>query len=107
MSKYKNVAVELDGIRFDSKREALRYSELKMLLRSGIIKNLECQVPFELNALDKNMKPAKVGKYLADFVYMDQDGRTVVEDVKGVSTALFKWKARHFELQYGLRIVLT
>ena len=48
MHKYRNEKVIVDGISFDSKKEAARYRELKMLERSGAISGLKMQVPFEL-----------------------------------------------------------
>ena len=99
MRKYKNTPVEYDGINFDSKREAMRYAELKLLERAGKITYLRRQVKFELIPAqyeaverwsDKTGKRLKDGKrllekecsYIADFVYC-MDGRRVVEDVKG------------------------
>lgn len=108
MSKYKAIRTCVDGLWFDSKREANRYCELQMLVRSGIIHNLERQVPFVLSAWNPNKECAEpVGKYIADFTYQDLEGRTVVEDVKGMKTPLYNWKKRHFEMQYGLRIIET
>ena len=99
MRKYKNTPVEYDGINFDSKREAKRYAELKLLERAGKISGLQRQVKFELIPAqyeaverwsDKTGKRLKDEKrllekecsYIADFVYC-MDGRRVVEDVKG------------------------
>lgn len=48
MNKYRNKKVIVDGISFDSKKEAARYKELRMLERTGIISALRLQVPFEL-----------------------------------------------------------
>ena len=85
--KYHAKKTELDGITFDSKKEANRYAELKLLERSGAIHNLQRQVRYELIPAQK-----KDGKtierachYIADFVYED-NGKTVVEDVKGYRT---------------------
>ena len=107
MSKYKAVRTEVDGVVFHSKREAARYGELQMLRRSGIIHNLAMQVHFGLSTNDPHGQPQRVGEYVADFVYQTKEGKTVIEDCKGFQTPQFKWKARHFELQYGMRILLT
>ena len=94
-------AVRTDG--FASRREARRYAELRMLERGGVITDLECQVAFELQAPASTGTLATVGRYIADFVYIE-NGRKVVEDAKGVRTPLYQWKRRHFEIQYGMPI---
>lgn len=96
--KYGNKKVEVDGIEFDSKKEARRYWELKLLQRAGKITDLQLQREFELipaqyetfERYGKTGKRLQDGKrcieksctYKADFCYM-QDGQLVVEDVKG------------------------
>ena len=82
MSKYHNTKTTLDGITFDSKKEATRYAELMLLQRSGLIQNLRLQVPFEL--IPKQAGERAV-RYIADFVY-DENGETVVEDTKSEIT---------------------
>ena len=82
MSKYHNTKTTLDGITFDSKKEATRYAELKLLSRSGLIQNLRLQVPFEL--IPKQQGERSV-KYIADFVYTE-NGETVAEDTKSEIT---------------------
>ena len=79
--KYNNKKIIVDGIKFDSKKEALRYKELKMLEKAGIISNLQRQV----NNKGKPKKGRLIERectYYADFVYMQNDN-TIVEDVKG------------------------
>lgn len=75
-SKYGNKETEIDGIKFDSAKEAKRYVELRYLLKAGEIKYLERQVEFELQ-----VNGEKVASYYADFVY-ERDGKMIVEDVK-------------------------
>ena len=82
MSKYKNVKTTLDGITFDSKKEATRYAELMLLQGSGLIQNLRLQVPFELIPKQQGERAVK---YIADFVY-DENGETIVEDTKSEIT---------------------
>ena len=82
MGKYKNVKTVLDGITFASKKESVRYAELMMLQRSGLIQNLRLQVPFEL--IPKQAGERAV-KYVADFTYTE-NGETVVEDTKSEIT---------------------
>jgi hypothetical protein len=99
--KYHAQPVTVDGIRFASKREARRWEELKVLERAGQIKHLERQPPILLHAPGGIV----VGKYLADFRYFDcEKNRTIVEDSKGVRTAIYRWKARHVTAEYGITI---
>lgn len=80
-SKYGNRKTIVDGILFDSKKEAIRYQELRLLERAGEITDLRCQVKFQLI-------PKQPGEracwYIADFVYLPvgSDEGEVVEDVK-------------------------
>ena len=87
--KYRNTKTVLDGITFDSKREAARYQELKVLAARGVIEDFRHQAPFVLApgvrfSDEKRAKPAL--RYVADFSYR-LDGRLVVEDVKSAVTA--------------------
>ena len=85
-SKFGNRHVEIDGIRFDSGKEARRYSELKLLERAGQIKNLELQPRFLLQeSFKRNGETHRKIEYVADFRYIE-DGKQVVEDVKSVIT---------------------
>ncbi len=120
-SKYGAKPVTIDGIRFASGREARRYAELKILERVGQIWDLTLQAEFPLHvryggpwpdraALDPRYRrpvlPAeqRIGVYRADFVYRTAEG-TIVEDAKGVRTALYRWKKKHVEIEYDVRIV--
>lgn len=86
----------VDGITFDSKREAKRYGELLVLEKAGRITNLERQVPFPLFGRDSPIQTptGRQMRYIADFVYVDWDlnGITVVEDAKGWATDVYKTK---------------
>ena len=101
--KYRAVKVNVDGITFDSKREAERYLELKQMVKDGKIEGLRLQFPFELQPGFINSKGKKVRPiiYKADFVYTDVDGKRVVEDVKGMETKDFKLKRKMFDYVYG------
>ena len=78
MLKYRNIKTEIDGIKFHSKKEAKRYSELKMLESASAINQLELQPQFPLY-----VNGEKICKYIADFRYFDVATQTwVVEDVK-------------------------
>lgn len=76
-NKYGNVRTEAFGRVFDSKLEAARYAELRLLQRSGRISNLICQPEFPIT-----VNGFKIAVYIADFSYFDSEGRQIVEDVK-------------------------
>ena len=99
--KYRNKIVEQDGIRFDSKFEAKRYGELKLLEGLGEISGLRTHVSFPLDVLGK-----RIGALEVDFLYL-KGGATVLEDVKCklTKTPVYRWKAAHLFAQYGLEIV--
>lgn len=104
-SKYKNKKVTVNGKVFDSKKEAKRYQELKLLEKSGIIKDLELQKRFTLlEGFKKNNKTYRPIYYYADFVYyLIYEKKTVVEDVKGskyFTTDVYKLKKKLFEYKY-------
>ena len=85
-NKYGNKKVQFDGLTFDSRKEARRYAELKLLLRAGKITDLELQKEFILiPKLTVKGKTERAVKYKADFVYKE-NGEMVVEDVKGLRT---------------------
>lgn len=100
--KYGAVKTTVDGITFDSKREAERYMELRILEKAGEIKNLALQPAFELQPGFVNAKGKKVRSivYKADFAYTE-NGVYVVEDVKGMETDVFKLKRKMFDFKYG------
>jgi hypothetical protein len=103
MNKYRNKKVIVDGISFDSKKEAARYKELRMLERAGIILNLQLQVPFELIPKQDGERACT---YKADFVY-EQNGKKVVEDTKGMKTDVYKIKRKLMLYRYGINIKET
>lgn len=84
MSKYHNkITYTADGIKHASQKEANRWCELKMLERAGHITDLKRQVEYELIPPQEGERKAC---YIADFVYKDEKGNTIVEDAKGVKT---------------------
>ena len=100
-SKYRAKKMELDGIMFDSKKEAQRYSELKMLEKGSVIKNLELQPRFLLqDKFEYKGKLIRKIEYIADFKYIDENGNTVVEDVKGLKTDVYNIKKKLFLNKY-------
>ena len=105
--KYGNVKTVIDGIKFDSKHESMRYIELKYLQLIGQIRDLQLQVPFELLPAQKDengkVKDRAV-KYIADFVYFDRDGNLIVEDAKGIKTDAYKLKKKMMRYFKGIEI---
>ncbi|MFR8814384.1 MAG: DUF1064 domain-containing protein [Lachnospiraceae bacterium] len=101
--KYNNKKIEVDGMTFDSKKEANRYKELSLLQKAGEISGLQTQVRYvlipsqrevseEVYTRGENKGKNKPGKllerectYVADFVYY-KDGKVIVEDTKGFRT---------------------
>lgn len=118
-SKYGNKKVVVNGLKFDSKKEAQRYSYLLMLKNAGIISDLELQKEFEIIPAQyetfarygKNGKRLKDGrrclerpvKYIADFVYR-KDGELIVEDTKGMLTPDYVIKRKALLYLKGIRI---
>lgn len=99
-SKYKAEKTVVDDITFDSKKEANRYNELKLLERTNVVKDLRRQVPYVL--IEKS-KYGRSIRYLADFVYIE-NGETVVEDCKGVRTPVYLLKKRLMAEKFGILI---
>lgn len=97
-SKYNAKKTVVDGIEFDSLREADRYCELKLLEKANEIRNLELQPRFLLQDkfVDKHGKTHRKIEYVADFLYIDKDDNAIVEDVKGVLTDVYKLKKKMF-----------
>lgn len=89
---------------FASKREHLRYHELKILEMAGEISDLKTQVSFEI--VPKNDKFRAV-KYIADFAYNDINGNRIVEDSKGFETQIFKLKRKLMYHVHGIEVVCS
>lgn len=121
-SKYNAKKVEIDGIRFDSVKESRRFLELKAMQEAEVISDLRRQVKYVL--IPAQREPETVGKrggkikgkllerecsYVADFVYKDAQGNTVVEDVKGYrgggAYELFKIKRKLMLYVHGIKII--
>ena len=103
-NKYGNKKVVVDGYTFDSKKEARRYGELKLLVRAGRIKDLELQPKFELiPTIRTDTETLRKVSYYADFQYVDvESGKIIVEDVKSVATKtpVYLLKKRLFLQKY-------
>lgn len=111
MPKYHSKKTIVDGITFDSRKEANRWMELKLLERAGEISHLKRQVKYELIPAQKDYdwesKKDKVVEractYIADFVY-EEKGETIVEDTKGFKTPDYIIKRKLMLYVHGIRI---
>lgn len=97
-SKYRNEKTELDGVIYDSKKEARRAAELNLMLKNGEIITLARQVRFRL---------VQGIEYVADFVYITKDGEQIIEDVKGMKTGVYKLKKKLMKEIRGIEILET
>lgn len=123
-NKYFNKKVAIDGYEFDSRKEANRFCELRLLLRAGKIANLQLQREYELIPAQYEEVPTgefytrgerkgerkmkricieQAVKYVADFVYTE-NGKTVVEDTKGIRTEKYIIKRKLMLWRYGIKI---
>lgn len=103
-SKYHNRKVTVDGITFDSIREASRYKELKHEESVGLITALQRQVKFPLIPAHRGkIRNERACTYIADFAYI-RDGEYIVEDAKGMRTAVYKIKRKLMAAKYGIEI---
>lgn len=112
-NKYHNHKIIIDGVTFQSRKEARRWEELKIMEKAGMIHGLERQKKFVL--IPAQREPDTVGKrggrikgkvierecaYIADFCYYTQDGEYVVEDVKSEATKTEQYKIKKKLLLY-------
>lgn len=102
MSKYNAQKTTVNGITFDSKKEANYYCELMMLQAGGVVKKFDMQVPYELQPGYRNRQGKKIRpiKYLADFVVEFKDGHKEVVDVKGFRTKEYELKKKLLLYKY-------
>jgi Protein of unknown function (DUF1064) len=102
-NKYHNIKTTINGIKFDSKKEANRYLDLQILERIGEISKLETQPKFEIVPAVKWNKTLRARFYIADFQYV-QNNETIIEDVKSPITKknpVYTLKRQLFLAQYG------
>lgn len=105
-SKYGNKRTQVDGYTFDSLAEARRYGELRLMEKAGEIRDLQVHPVFDLTCPTESGVRGRVAAYEADFVYIDNRiNCQVVEDVKGVRTAMYRLKKKWLKLEYGIEIV--
>lgn len=122
MNKYRSGKLTIDGMTFDSHKEYHRYCQLYLLSKMGEVSELQRQVKFVLIPTQREasksfyMRGEKKGQpregkliekevaYYADFVYRDNQGRLIVEDVKGVRTEAYKIKRKMMLYFHGIRV---
>lgn len=98
--KYRAFKTTVGGITFDSGLEAKRYTQLVILETAGTIKNLQIQPKFNLmDSFKYNGKTIRAIDYIADFMY-EENGKVIVEDVKGIRTKDYIIKSKLFIKQY-------
>lgn len=113
VSKYRAIKTTVDGMTFDSKKEAARYMDLRLLEKAGLIESLERQPVFVLAPSvkyegAKRATPAL--RYSADFTYFEWVGGKklrVVDDCKGALTTAFKIKRHLMKAQFGIEVRLS
>jgi len=97
----------VDGIRFDSTREAQRYADLRILERAGLIAALEIHPRFPIDVRGPAGELVNCGTYTADFRYQDLGtGELVIEDVKSppTRTTAYRLRKRLIEAIHGIAI---
>jgi hypothetical protein len=96
--KYHAIRTERDGYKFDSKKEAAYYDELKLRVKAAEVLTFLRQVPIHL--------PGGV-KFVVDFLEFHADGSVHFVDVKGMETKLFKTKRKLVETLYPFEIEIV
>ena len=103
--KFRNVAMEVEGFRFDSKLEVRRYRELLQMEHAKIITDLQVKPEFALHAPTPTGQLERIGSYTPEFSYMRERH---IEDCKSLPTrrlATYRWKSHHFAVEYGLEVI--
>lgn len=100
-TKYRSVRTQVDGIWFDSKKEAARYSDLKTLENMNLLSNLKVHPAFPIT-----YNETYICTVILDFAY-DQDGRRVYEDAKGMDLGYSRLKRKLVEAFYGIKVELV
>jgi dsDNA-binding SOS-regulon protein len=98
--KYSAKRTTVEGHTFDSKAEAERYCELRLLEQSGAIEELTLQPKYALYGEEGEL----ICHYVADFEYVKRgENQVTIEDVKGAETPVFRLKKKWFETDYAPR----
>jgi hypothetical protein len=101
VNKYGNKRVQFNGRWFDSQREANHAAKLQALDERGLIANLQYQVRIPLVPGDGKLRGVV---YVADFTYVDANGKLYVQDAKGYKTQIYRLKKRMAALLLGIEI---
>ena len=101
-NKYGARKVKIDGITFDSKGEARRYGELRLMEKQGLISRLTVHPRYDLT-----VNHQKICTYVADFEYRDEGNNRRIEDFKGVVTPVFRIKWKLFEAIHLAKIEIV
>jgi hypothetical protein len=99
-NKYNNKKPIVDGIKFDSKKEARFYNSLKLLKQAGEIKDFELQPEFVLLEKSNDHVTGRGIKYMADFKIINNDGSVEIVDTKGYKTQVYKLKKKLLLAKY-------
>lgn len=92
---------------YASRKEHRRANELRLMQRAGLISNLREQVSYELIPAQRGADGKVIERacaYVADFVYTDQQGNTIVEDTKGMRTDVYRIKRKLMLHVHGIQI---
>ena len=104
MTKYHSRKTEVNGIMFDSKLEAERYVQLRLLQKAGEISDLKLKPQFQIfmGYTDSETGERHGSRYYeADFKYLDLATHCViVEDTKGIETDVFRLKWELVQSEY-------
>lgn len=106
--KYRAVKTEVDGVIFDSKKEAKRYQELMLLKRAGEVTEVQLQPEYILMPKFRHKatgEAVRAIKYKADFLVTYADGHQEIEDVKGMRTEIYSMKRKLFMHKYPELII--
>lgn len=113
MNKFGAKKVVIDGEVFDSRKEYYRWCDLRLLERAGKISDLKRQVKYVLIPAQRDESGKLIERevsYIADFEYI-QDGKKVVEDVKGYKRGaayqLFSIKRKLMLWKNGIKVKET
>lgn len=99
-SKYGNTKVEVDNIKFDSRKEANYYGKLKILQKAGEVTSFELQPKYDLI-----INGVKCGFYKADFRVTWKSGDVRIVDVKGLKLPIYNLKKKLVEALYAIKII--
>jgi len=97
-SKYGAIKTEVDGIKFDSRREARVYQQLKLMEKGGVVKSFERQKVYKFEGNGARIT------YRADFVVTFADGHVEVWDAKGYPNDRYPLKKKLMKIFYNIDV---